>query len=117
VFRPITFLLALLLAGSPDLSLVCKAWCAGRDTATASCHHHEGQGARFTHDQTCSEDSLDVRNVVTKSLQSVSPPSAGWLYASSALFNTSASHGVLASAADRAQSDLLGFLIPTVLRI
>jgi hypothetical protein len=115
VLRPITLLLAFMLAGAPDVSLVCKAWCASRDTATASCHHHEGQGAWVTEDKTCSEGSLDVRNAIAKDLQSVSPQVADSAHASPP-FNTWATHDVLISAA-LAPSDSLGFLIPSVLRI
>ena len=59
MLRSIAVLVMFVLAGGPELSVMCKSWCAERDLAAATCHHRDGQTARLTHNATCAERSLE----------------------------------------------------------
>ena len=116
MLRPLALFVIVILAGAPQTSLFCKSWCASRDTAAATCHHQDESAVRVTQNQTCSEESLDVRSLVTKESHPVSASSPVCAQAFPHLNAPFALHDRI-DTTDRGPGDPSGFHIPLVLRI
>jgi hypothetical protein len=82
VLRRLALVIVFTIVSAPEMSLLCKSWCVNRDAAAASCQHREGPLARVTHDRSCSEDALDVKNVLKQDLRSVPEPASDGPYGS-----------------------------------
>lgn len=113
--RSFAFIVAFLLAGGPEMSLVCKSWCASAISATATCHHHETQGSRLTDDHACSEASLGTVSFVKQELRRAPDPhDAVVLIASQSV---ASGHAELRATSGHHPPAELASRIPTVLRL
>jgi hypothetical protein len=97
VLRPLALVLAFMFAGGPEMSLLCKSWCASRDPVTATCHHRDDQTTRIADNRTCAEGSLDTANFVKNDVRRVPGSSPESVRVSPALAVDSARSQLLTS--------------------